>query len=334
MLWSLIAVAGGLALLAWSADRFVFGAAAIARNLGVSPLIVGLTIVGFGTSAPELVVSTLAALQGNTNLAIGNALGSNIANIGLVLGLTALLSPFTVRSRIIKREFPVMFAAMGLTLLLIWDGYLGKIDGVILTVSLVLLIAWTVWVGLNEQHPGHREDVTTKPAHDALEIEFQQELTARVSTTKALAWLIVGLLLLLLSARILVWGAINIAVYFGVSDLIIGLTIVAIGTSLPEVAAAVVSAHKGEHDIAIGNIVGSNIFNLLGVIGIPGLLHPAAIEGAVLKRDFPVMLLLSLAMLIVAIRLRGQTRVNRIHGALLLMAYAGYLGLLALTLSA
>lgn len=327
MLGPAAAVVVGLVLLGWSAERFIFGAAASARNFGVSPLIIGLTIVGFGTSAPELFVSSLAALQGNTNLAIGNALGSNIANIGLVMGITALTSPFTVRSRITKREFPLMFAAMGITLVLIWDGYLARADGVILTACLVLVIAWAVHIGLNEQWKAP----PSEPMHDPLEMELQRKLPVRVSTTEALVWLGMGLIVLLISARILVWGAIEIALYFKVSDLVIGLTVVAIGTSLPEAAAAVASARKGEHDIAIGNVVGSNIFNLLGVIGIPGLLHPALVEGAALGRDFPVMLLLSLALLFLAMRLRGHGRISRVHGGMLLLGYVGYLALLGFT---
>jgi arabinose-5-phosphate isomerase len=260
MLLPILAVVGGLILLTWSAGRFVLGASCLARGLGVAPLLIGLTIVAFGTSAPEIVVSVLAALQGNPGLAIGNAIGSNIANIGLVLGLSALVTPLLVRSTILRQEFPILLLVSLLGFVLILDGTLGRIDGLILIAGLLLLTAWLIRSAMRG----------------------------------------LGLVVLMVSSRMLVWGSVEIAHALGVSDLVIGLTIVAIGTSLPELAASVMSALKGEHDIAIGNVIGSNMFNLLAVLGLPGLIHPAAIDPAVVTRDFPVMIGLTLLLLVLA----------------------------------
>lgn len=314
LLLSIIAVLGGFALLVWGADRFVLGAAAAARNLGVSPLIIGLTIVGFGTSAPEMLVSVMAAMQGNPALAVGNALGSNITNIALVLGSTALIAPLVVKSEILQREYPVMFAIMLVSLVLIMDGDLNRFDGLILILGLVLMVIWMIRIGL------HRE-------HDPMEAEFEHEIP-RISTSRALFWLLLGMVLLLGSSRTLVWGAINIALALGVTDLIIGLTIVAIGTSLPELAASVVSALRGEPDIAIGNVIGSNMFNLLAVLGLPGLIMPHALEPEVLSRDFPFMIGLSIALFLMAYGVKGNGRINRAEGALLLFGYVAYMAVL------
>ena len=316
LLSSTLAVIGGFVILVWGADRFVLGASATARNLGVSPLIIGLTIVGFGTSAPEMLVSAVAAWQGNPAMGIGNALGSNITNIGLVLGLTAILAPMAVHSVTLKREFPVLLAIMGLALLLMLNGQLSRVDGLILLGGTVLLMLWMVRLGLKERNG------------DPLEKEFAEEIPAQMSTAKAMGWLLLGGILLLISSRVLVWGAVNIAEWFGVSDLIIGLTIIAIGTSLPELAASIVSALKGEHDIAIGNVLGSNMFNLLAVLAMPGLIAPSLLAPEILRRDFLVMGVMTIALLVMSYGLRGQGRINRFEGSLLLLAYVAYLGLL------
>jgi len=314
MLYSNLAVLFGFALLVWGADRFVLGASALARNLGISPLIIGLTIVGFGTSAPELLVSAVAAWEGNPAMGIGNVLGSNITNIGLILGLTALIAPMTVHSVTLKREFPVLLLIMILVLLLMLDGELGQFDGGVLLLGTVLLIAWMVRLGLNDRNG------------DAMASEFSKEIPAQLPTSKAVMWLVLGGIILLVSSRMLVWGAVNIAEWFGVSDLIIGLTIVAIGTSLPELAASIVSALKGEHDIAIGNVLGSNMFNLLAVLAMPGLIQPSRLPADVLLRDFPVMFGLTIILLGISYGWRGAGRINRIEGGALLCAYLGYLG--------
>lgn len=323
MLLAILAILAGFIVLAWSADRFVGGAAALARHFGVSPLIIGLTIVGFGTSAPELVVSALAALGGNPGLAVGNAIGSNIANIGLVLGIGAILAPLTVASAILRREFPVMGLALLMVLVVSLDGQLGLVEGLILLAGLLAIISWTIRTGIKES-----QQSSTSRLEDPLQAEFEQELEHVMPTAQAVLWLLVGGLLMVASSRLLVWGAIQIATLLGVSDLLIGLTIVAIGTSLPEVAATVASILKGENDIAIGNVIGSNIFNSLGVIGVAGILHPAAVDTIVLTRDIPMMLGITALLYFILYRSGDVPRLSRIKGGILLLLYCSYLALL------
>ena len=323
MLLAILAILAGFIVLAWSADRFVGGAAALARHFGVSPLIIGLTIVGFGTSAPELVVSALAALGGNPGLAVGNAIGSNIANIGLVLGIGAILAPLTVASAILRREFPVMGLALLMVLVVSLDGQLGLVEGLILLAGLLAIISWTIRTGIKES-----QQSSTSRLEDPLQAEFEQELEHVMPTAQAVLWLLVGGLLMVASSRLLVWGAIQIATLLGVSDLLIGLTIVAIGTSLPEVAATVASILKGENDIAIGNVIGSNIFNSLGVIGVAGILHPAAVDKIVLTRDIPMMLGITALLYFILYRSGDVPRLSRIKGGILLLLYCSYLALL------
>ena len=317
MWMELLAIAAGFALLTWSADRFVAGASALAYNLNISPLVIGLTIVSLGTSAPEILVSAVASLQGNGGLAIGNALGSNITNIGLVMGVTALIVPLSIHSRIVRRELPLLIGVMVLALLLLLDGTLGRLDGVILLSGMVLMLLWMTRVGIRE-----------KTSHDPMIDEFTDEVPTDMSMRTAGLWTAAGALLLLASSKILVWGAVSIAHNMGVSDLVIGLTIVALGTSLPELAACVMSALKNEPDIAIGNVVGSNIFNLLAVLALPGLINPIAVSNEVLTRDYPVMMCLPLAFLVMAYGFRGPGRISRIEGALLVLAFVGYQTLL------
>lgn len=312
-----MAIIVGFGLLVWGAERFVHGAAAIAKNLGVSPLIIGLTVVGIGTSAPEILISVIAAYQGNPALAVGNALGSNITNIALVLGITAIVMPMTVKSKTLRREYPVMFGIMLLSLLLVWDQHLGKLDGVILISGLFVMLFWMIRQG--------KKDKT-----DPMQAEFEQEIP-EIPTQKAILWFVIGLTLLIISSRGLVWGSVNIAQAAGISDLVIGLTIVAIGTSLPELAASITSVLKKEHDIAIGNIIGSNMFNLLVVFGIPGLITPHILDPAVLQRDFPFMIGLSVALFLMAYGFKGEGRINRYEGALLLCGYTAYMVVLYYT---
>ncbi len=315
---SSLAILAGFLLLIWSADRFVIGASGIALNFGVSPLIIGLTIVGFGTSAPEMIVSGVAAYEGTPNLAVGNALGSNITNIALVLGVTALVTPLMVHSRILKREYPIMFSIMLLALALLWDGELSHLDGVILLSGMLFLIIFITFMGIKEKQQTHSST-------DPLEEEFSEEIPKDMSTGMAFLWLFIGLVVLLISSRMLIWGAVNIAHNFGVSDLVIGLTIVAIGTSLPELAASITSALKGEHEIAIGNVIGSNMFNLLGVLGIPGVMTGAILDPNVLSRDYPVMIGLSILLFLFAYGFKGQGKVNRLEGGILLSCYIAYM---------
>jgi cation:H+ antiporter len=313
-----LAVIAGLAVLTWSADRFVLGAAGLARTLGVTPLLIGLTVVAFGTSAPEIIISVLASLQGSPSLAVGNAIGSNIANIGLVLGVAALIAPLTVASRVLRRELPVLLAVTLLGLLLLADGVLGARDGLVLLAGLLLLTVWLV-----------RQGMAQNGEINPLATEVEESLPPGLSLPMAIFWLLLGLALLLLSSRTLVWGAVEIAQALGVSELVIGLTIVAIGTSLPELAASVAAALRGENDLAIGNIVGSNLFNLLAVLAIPGILAPAAVENAVLFRDYPLMLGLTVLLFVFALtRGRKPGQIQRWQGAMLLGLFAGYLALL------
>jgi len=317
ILLSVMAIITGFGLLVWGAERFVHGAAAIAKNFGVPPLIIGLTVVGIGTSAPEILIAMVASYDGNPALAVGNALGSNITNIALVLGITAIVMPLTVKSETLRREYPVMFIIMLLALVLVIDGHLGQIDGVILISGLFVMLYWMI-------------QTAKKQKRDPMEKEFEQEIP-KISTQKAFLWFFIGLVLLIISSRGLVWGSVNIAKAAGISDLVIGLTIVAIGTSLPELAASIMSALKKEHDIAIGNIIGSNMFNMLVVFGIPGLMSPHIIDSAILERDFPFMIGLSIALFIMAYGFKGVGRINRFEGGLLLGGYVSYMVVLYYT---
>ncbi len=307
----ILAVLGGLVLLVAGADRFVTGAAALARNLGVAPMVVGLTIVGFGTSAPEMLVSGIAAWQGNPGLGIGNALGSNVTNIALIIGATAVLRPLRVRSLTLRRELPVLMAVTLAALALMADGHLGRLDGALLMGGLALLLYAVLLLARRDRR-------------DPLAAEFAAEMPAAMPTGRALLWLAAGLAGLLIGSRVLVWGAVALAQALGVSDLVIGLTVVAVGTSLPELAASVAGALKGEDDIAVGNVIGSNMFNLLAVLGLPGLIRPAPFEPAVLTRDFPVLIALTIALFAMAYGFRGEGRINRWEGLLLLAAFVAY----------
>ncbi|GAB6053401.1 calcium/sodium antiporter [Magnetospira thiophila] len=313
---ALVAIVFGLALLVWSADRFVEGAAAVARNFGVPPLLIGMVIVGFGTSAPEMMVSALAAAQGDSGLALGNAYGSNIANIALILGLTALMSPILVNSQVLKSELPILALVTGFAAWQAWDGEVGRFDAVGLMALFAGLMGWTVWVGLRRK----REPMGKQMA---------QELDAHeMPVGRAVLWLTVGLLTLLASSQLLVWGAVELAKGLGVSDLIIGLTVVAVGTSLPELASSLMAARKGQHDIALGNVLGSNLFNTLMVVGIAAAIHPIAVVPEVLTRDIPVMALLTGSLFVLGFSLRRARRITRLEGGLLLVSYVAYMVLL------
>jgi len=313
MLSAVVAIIGGFILLVWSADRFVLGASSTARNLGVSTLVIGLTIVGFGTSAPEMMVSAIASWNGNSALAIGNAIGSNIANIAMVLGISALATPLVVRSEILRRELPIMIFVMLFTLALIMDADLSRGDGLMLVLGMCMMIYWVTMLGLRTR------------GTDPILGEYDIEIPGKMPMPKAIAWLVIGMLMLFVSSKILVWGAVTIAQFFGVSDLVIGLTIIAIGTSLPELAASVMSAIKNEHDLAIGNVIGSNMFNLLGVLAMPGLISPGTVPPEILSRDYPVMIGVSIALFIMAYGFRGHGRINRPEATIMLMAYILYL---------
>ncbi len=312
MLIATIQLIGGFVLLVWGADRLIAGASAIARNMGVSPLIIGLTIVALGTSAPELVVSAVAAYRGNPELAVGNAIGSNIANIGLILGVTALVYPLRVESETLKREYPLLMFIMVASFILAADLMFTRTEGWLMVVGLLGMLGWMVGLGLR------------RGTSDPLALEFAAEIPSDMPTKTALLWLSVGCIILPLSSSFLVDGAITVARALHVSEAVIGLTIVALGTSLPELAAAVTSALRREDDLAIGNIIGSNMFNILGVLGVAATISPVAVEPIMLRQDFPVMFVFTVLLFFMAYGFRGPGRIRRHSGALLLVMYVVY----------
>ncbi|MCH8056256.1 MAG: calcium/sodium antiporter [Proteobacteria bacterium] len=312
MLIPIVQIIGGFILLVWGADRLVAGASATARNLGVSPLVIGLTIVAFGTSSPELVVSAIAAYQGNPGLAVGNAIGSNIANIGLILGLTALIYPLRVKSEVLKREYPLLMLIMISSFIMAADLVYTRTEGWLMLFGLAVLVIWMVRFGLR------------RGPQDPLAKEFAAEIPSDMPMKVAVMWLLVGLVILPLSSSFLVEGAVSIAQSLAVSDAVIGLTIVAFGTSLPELAAALTSALRKEDDLAIGTVIGSNMFNILGVLGIAATISPVQVEDLMLKQDFPVMFLLTVLLFFMAYGISGPGRISRKSGCLLLAIYGCY----------
>lgn len=316
MLVSCLFILIGFGLLIYGADIFVEGAANIARQLDMPPLIIGLTIVGFATSAPEIIVGSVSAWQDKTAIAIGNALGSNITNVGLVLGLSILIIPITIESKTLKKEYGLMCAAIVIGFLVMMDGFLSRMDATILLSTLVIFLGLIVWMAKQS------------PASDPLANEFAQEFSEEKgkphgSLGKAIAELLFGLVILLIGAELLVRGSVSVAAFFGIPDLVIGLTVVAIGTSLPELAASIVSLKKGEADIAVGNVIGSNLFNMLAVLGIPAMINPDNFLPEVLNRDFPAMALLSL-LLGVMVFAQNKGKLTRPEGAVLLLCFITY----------
>ena len=312
MLGNLVAIVAGLLLLVWGADRFVHGAAALARNLGVAPLLIGLTIVAFATSAPEIIVSVLAASRGEPDLAIGNAIGSNTANIGLVLGTVAMLRPIELTSATLRREMPALLAVSLLTVTLFLDTYLSRVDGLVLLTGLVIVMVWLTRLGLRSAQT------------DPLLVDYEAEIPKDVSTLMAFFWVALGLGMLLVGAELVVDGAIGIARELGVSEIVIGITLVALGTSVPELAVSIISAIKGEFGLAIGNVVGSNIFNLLAVVGVAATIQPSALAPSVLSLHIFVMSAFTLVLFAMTYEYDGQGRINRIEGAALLIAFIAY----------
>ena len=311
---SLVMVVVGIAILVWSADLFVEGAASVARSLGMSSLLVGMVVIGFGTSAPELSVSALSAIQGNPGLALGNAYGSNITNIALILGITALISPVIIQSQILRKELPILLFVTVVAYVHLYDGNITRFEAV---VELVLLVVAFVWLTLQSKKKGAQSDI--------LADEIENELP-KMEPVKAWVWLISGLVLLILSSRMLVYGAVNIAQSLGVSDLVIGLTVVAVGTSLPELASSIIAARKGEHDLALGNVIGSNLFNTLAVVGLAGLILPMQVPLEVISRDWVLMMLLTVMLFVLGYTLRsgGVSRINRLGGAFFVGVYIAY----------
>lgn len=320
MIAEAMAVIGGIALLVYSADRFVEGAAATAHSLGMPPLLIGMLVIGFGTSAPEIVVSVLAAVQGNPSLALGNAYGSNIANIGLILGVTALVTPLAVQSRVLRRELPVLVGATALAWIVLRDGRFSSIDGLVQLGAFALVVGWSIVEGLRG-----RSDPLAADAAEAV---------PTLGRGRALFWLVAGLILLVVASRIVVWGAVRVATALGVSDLVVGLTVVAIGTSLPELASSLAAARKGEHDLAVGNVIGSNLFNTMLVAGLAGTIAPHSVEPALLARDLPLLAGFTLVLYLMASSLLGPGRINRLEGGLLLAGFVGYSAWLVLSATA
>jgi cation:H+ antiporter len=313
MLLDILLIVGGFGLLIWGADRFVAGASSLAENIGVPAILIGLTIVGFGTSAPEIIVSASAAAQGLTAMAVGNAIGSNIANIGLVLGTTALLCPISsATSGTLRKEISVLVLLTPATLLLFLDNRLDQSDGVLLLIGLIAFLAWITRTGMQASKDS------------ALTRELPEDIPGGMSLQASLVWLAIGLAMLIVGANVLVMGAENLARSLGISDLVIGLTIVAVGTSVPELAVSIVSAVKKEYGIAIGNIIGSNIFNLLAVIGVAGVIQPADMEPSVLNLHYPIMIALTLVVLRIAYNPFGKPGFGWPTGIFLLGAFTAY----------
>ncbi|MCK6263069.1 calcium/sodium antiporter [Vibrio sp. ZSDE26] len=311
----------GLVFLVWSADKLVFGAAALARNVGISPLVIGMTILAMGSSAPEMMVSATAALEGKTDTAVGNVLGSNIANIALILGITALIKPLSISSAVLRRELPLMIGVTLVAGVILWDNHLGRPEGILLFVLFAFFILTMLRISRKEKQNG-----------DVLIDEQESEVPEGVSNKKAAMWVIIGLIILPIAANVLVNNAVIIAKFFGMSDLVIGLTIIAVGTSLPELAASLAGVLKGEDDMAVGNIIGSNVFNILAVMGIPGILSPSIINAYAMDRDFWVMLGVSLLLVIMAL---GKSRsINRIEGGVLFLIFIAYQAYLIINMTA
>ncbi|ABR74456.1 calcium/sodium antiporter [Actinobacillus succinogenes] len=311
MIFPSLAIIAGLLLLIWSADRFVDSAAAVARHFGMPQLLIGIVIIGFGTSAPEMIVSAISAINHNPGIALGNAYGSNITNIALILGCTALISPLAVNSQVLKQELPMLLFITAISAFLIYDASVSRTDAFILLLIFILYMGWSIWHGLTRKS-------------DTLVGDLQEHLSTQeyMPLGISLLWLFVGLLLLMGSSQLLVWGAVEVAKYFGISDLVIGLTIVAIGTSLPELASSLMAARKGEVDLAVGNIIGSNLFNTLAVVGIAGAISPIHAGQEVFSRDMLVMSVLTVLLLIFGFGKRG--RINRFEGLVFLLMYIGY----------
>ena len=301
----------GFVALVWSADKFLSGAASTAVNFGIPKIIIGLTIVSLGTSAPEIIVAIFAAIEDNHLLAVGNAIGSNIANIGLVLGVTAIITPLAFSRNVRRKELPWLIGATLLTLALVSDRDLNMRDGFILLFGLAIIL-WQLLVSARDADPENaplQDDLNDIPD---------------MSNGMSLFWLVVGLVILLVSAQILVYTAVNIAQMFGVSELIIGLTVIAIGTSLPELAATIGSALKGHPEIAIGNVVGSNILNILAVLAVPALLGGVEINHVVLWRDAGMMIALTMMLAFFAYGVHSRAVITRFEGAVMLAAWIGY----------
>jgi cation:H+ antiporter len=328
MILPIVAIVLGLGVLVWSADKFVDGAVGVAKFCGMSTLLIGMVIVGFGTSAPEMVVSAISAMQDAPELALGNAYGSNIANIALILGVTAIISPVIVVRKALVRDLPVLIAVTAVAIFQAMDGSISRLDGIVVLLVFAGVMTFNVVSELRQKKGAAAEEPAAAESGEG----------EKLSLGKSILWLVLGLALLVASSRALVWGAVEIARALGVSDLLIGLTIVAVGTSLPELASSIAAARKGENDLAIGNIIGSNLFNTLMVVGIAAMIAPMhSFSASILSRDLPVMAVLTVLLLLFGLPVRKSRvgadgkrigRINRLEGTVFLVAYVGYIGVL------
>ncbi|HCN17442.1 MAG: calcium/sodium antiporter [Psychrobacter sp.] len=319
---AVIAILIGLAVLVWSADVFIDGATALAKKFSVPSFLIGVLILGIGTSAPEMVVSVLAALEGSPELALGNAYGSNIINIALVLGATVLISPIIIRKAIIKRDLPLLLLVTAIAAWQLRDGLLSLTDGIILLVLLAIVLGMQIVLSLREGYHEHEDEVVVATDPDEVEL----------SIARGLGSLFLGMSMLVISSRAIVWGAVELATLWGLSELIIGLTIVAVGTSLPELVSSLSAARKGEHDMALGNIIGSNIFNTLGVVGLAALITPITVNPIILSRDVLAMGLITLLLVaLCGFAFLTKRQFGRTSGATLLLFFVGYTGWLIQT---
>ena len=310
-----VALIVGLLLLVWSADKFVDGASATAKYFGMSPLLIGMVIVGFGTSAPEMVVSAFSAMEGNPGIALGNAYGSNITNIALILGLTAVIKPIAVQASVLYKELLILAIITGLAAFFVYDGNITRFDAIILLAVFATYMGYTIFKGIKGR------DNSIKPDF------FEEEPTEPLNIKKALFLLVIGLAVLIVSSRAVVYGATFIAKVFGVSDLIIGLTVVAVGTSLPELASSIVASRKGEQELVLGNILGSNLFNTLMVVGLAGVIEPMQVGKEIFTRDIALMSALTLSLYLFGASFKkGRAGViNRLEGTFLVVCYVAYI---------
>ncbi|MCG3878143.1 calcium/sodium antiporter [Psychrobacter sp. Ps6] len=312
---AVIAILIGLAILVWSADVFIDGATALAKKFSVPSFLIGVLILGIGTSAPEMVVSVLAALEGSPELALGNAYGSNIINIALVLGATVLISPIIIRKGIVKRDLPLLLLITAIAAWQLRDGMLSQADGLILLVLLFAVLGLQIVLSIREGYHEHEDDIADGADPDETEL----------SIARGLGSLLLGMLMLVISSRAIVWGAVELATLWGLSELIIGLTIVAVGTSLPELVSSLSAARKGEHDMALGNIIGSNVFNTLAVVGLATVIAPISADPVILSRDVMAMGLLTILLVALCVfAFTTKRQFGRPSGASLVLFFVGY----------
>lgn len=301
----------GLVVLSKSANVFVDSAVSVAYHFRIHPMVVGMVVLGFATAMPEMVVSALAASKGQLGLSVGNAVGSSIANIGLVIGGAAMVVPLSVYSQMIRYEYPALVLSMLLVTALVWDRSLDFSDGLVLLLGFMVLIFWLV-------------SLAKKRSHQQGALDWQKDHPP-LSQKKMLLYFIIGIVGLLLGSELLIHGATRLAKFIGMSDFMIGLTVVAIGTSLPELASSLVAAKRGQHDIAVGNVIGSNLFNMLIVLAMPALIFPGPIPEVLISRDIPVMFLMTVLMFFVSYGLkRSRYVISRLEGLFLLLMFLLY----------